>query len=156
MKIEDFVLEKTEITKSWLQQTLLRSKISVAALAETMGFRSDSSLYKAANPNEPNHRIHLDNLPLLINETGDFFILDQIEALFNRVAFAIPQEIPNLAEVCQEFGKLVKEFGDVPETYGQAIKDGRLDSSEKAQLKKEILELMRQAGAFLKAVEASE
>ncbi len=86
MEYDEFIQDKTDVTKFWLQQVLLNSRKSVAIIAEAMGFKSESSLYKATNPSE-NHRLHLENLPILIHETGDFSILDEIEALLGRVAW---------------------------------------------------------------------
>lgn len=152
MKVEEFIQEKVELTKSWLQKTLLKSKISVAALADSMGFRSDSSLYKAANPNEINHRLHLDNLPILIHETGDFFILDQIESLFNRVAFQLPKVSPDLACINRESATTIKEFGELMLEVARAVEDNRITRDELERVEKEGQEAIRQIAGLLEAV----
>jgi len=154
VEFKDFIQDRRVIVKRWIQDALLGARKSVAEIAEAMGFRNESSLYKSANPFDENHHLHLHNLPVLIFETQNLKPLDQLEALFDRVAFAIPREVPDLAEVCQEFGRMVREFGDVAREYGKAMEDGRLSRDERAKLRKEVLELMRQAGVFLKAVEA--
>lgn len=151
MKYAEYVQEKTEITKSWLQQTLLRSSKSVAALAEAMGFRSESSLYKAANPME-GHRFHLENLPILIHETGDFSLLDQIEALFGRVAFTMPQVRGDLRAVVEAQGKAIKEFSEYISEVAKAVEDGNITAAEMAAIEQECAEAMAQLSVLLETV----
>lgn len=151
MKIEDFIREKTEITKSWLQQTLLRSSKSVAALAEAMGFRSDSSLYKAANPME-NHRLHLENLPVLIHETGDFAILDEIEAMFGRAAFRLPTADLGLPEINEETRRAIKEFSDYLGEVAGAVQDAKVTRLELEAIERECSQAMAQLAGLLEAV----
>lgn len=151
MKYDEYVQEKTEITKSWLQQTLLRSSKSVAALADAMGFRSESSLYKAANPME-SHRFHLENLPILIHETGDFAILDQIEALFGRVAFVMPQAQGGLREIVEAQAKAIKEFSDYLSKVAEAVQDGQVSAAEMADIEVECAEAMSQLSVLMETV----
>lgn len=150
MDYNEFIQDKTDIIKLWLQQTLLNSRKSVASIAEAMGFKSESSLYKSTNPSE-NHRLHLENLPVLIHETGDFAILDEIEALLGRVSFVIPtaQAVP---EIHAETGKAIKEFGELIQEVAQAVLDGRIDRIEKERLEKEGHEAIRQIAHLLETV----
>lgn len=150
MNYAEYVPEKTEIVKSWLQQTLLRSHKSVAELADTMGFKSDSSLYKAANPME-GHKLHLENLPILIHETGDFSILDEIETMFGRVAFRIPT-VETFPEIHAETGKAIREFGEFIQETAQAVIDGRIDRIENERIEREGHEAIRQIARVLEAV----
>ena len=151
MNYEEYVQEKTEVVKLWLQQTLLRSHKSVAELAEAMGFKSDSSLYKAANPME-NHRLHLENLPILIKETGDFAILNEIEALFGRVAFAMPRARADLKKVVDEQCRAIKEFSEYLAEVAKASADGHISIAEFADIEKECGQAIAQLAALLEAV----
>ena len=76
MNIRDFVQNRAPVTKSWVQKTLLKSPVSISAIAEAMGM-SDSYLYKMANPNEDKH-LRLQDLPILIHETDDITILQEL------------------------------------------------------------------------------
>jgi len=116
-----------------------------------MAFKSDSSLYKAASPME-NHKIHLENLPILIHETGDFAILNEMEALFGRVAFAMPQPRADLNKVVDEQCRAIKEFSEYLSEVAQAVADGHVSLAELAAVEKECSETMAQLAALLETV----
>lgn len=95
VEYEKFIQDRQTAVKAWLQKTIIQGNVSVTHLAEIMGL-SESAIYKAASTNEPQNNFHLHNLPVLIQETGDFTILDEIEAMFGRVAIAVtgdPKEL---------------------------------------------------------------
>ena len=100
MNIRDFVQNRAPVTKSWVQKTLLKSPISISAIAEAMGM-SDSYLYKMANPNEDKH-LRLQDLPILIHETGDITILQELAAMFGLALVPVNGNLDGLIEVVRE------------------------------------------------------
>ena len=100
MHFRDYVQNRTTITKGWVQKTLLKSPVSVAAIAESMGL-SDSYLYKMSNPNEDRH-LRLQDLPILIHETGDITILQDLAALFGMALVPVNSNLDGLVEGLKE------------------------------------------------------
>jgi len=100
MDIRDYVQNRTPITKGWVQKTLLRSPVSISAIAEAMGM-SDSYLYKMANSNEDKH-LRLQDLPILIHETGDITILQELASMFGLALVPVNGNPEGLVKVLQE------------------------------------------------------
>ena len=91
----DAIQNRREMVKSWLSSTLLRAGsegITVAQIAEAMGL-SESSLYKYANTGEESQNIHLHNLLPLLQETGDFFILQELARMFGFVLVPVGEPV---------------------------------------------------------------
>ena len=84
------IQNRKEIVKGWLSRTLLNAGsngIPVAQIAEAMGV-SEASVYKYASTSEEN-LIHLHNLLPLIQETQDFFILEELARTFGFALISI-------------------------------------------------------------------
>jgi hypothetical protein len=80
----EVIQNRRELVKGWLSRTLLNAGstgITVNQIADAMGL-SESSLYKKANIGEESQNLHLNDLIPLLDETGDFFILEELARLF--------------------------------------------------------------------------
>lgn len=92
-------------------------------------------------------------IPAIVRATGDFRILDAIEAQLGRVAFSfhLPDALDHSA-LHTQLTLAVKEFGDVLQVAGTALADGRLDARERDRLVDEIDEQLRVMCQFRAAV----
>jgi len=88
-KLIEFLREPEQNASGWIQTAILKSGTSVIRLANQMNRKQDI-LYKWANPQDLERNFPLCYLPLLIRETGDLSILDELNAMFGRVA--IPKD----------------------------------------------------------------
>jgi hypothetical protein len=107
----EVIQNRREVVKQWLSSTLLRAGsngIPVAQIAEAMGV-SDASLYKYASINEEANQIHLHNLLPLLQETGDFFILQQIAELFGYALVPLAAPLPMVKAISAALEKMERE-----------------------------------------------
>ena len=98
------------------------------------------------------HRnIPLEHLIAVMHLAGSLKILDFIEALFGRAAFALPQAGAGLAEINRESARAVKEFGELLHEAADAAEDGIITRAELARIQKEGREAMGQIAQLLAA-----
>jgi hypothetical protein len=64
----------------------------------------------------------------------------------------LPPRRGRLAGISRELARTAREFADVVETTSQAIEDGRITAAEKSRVRREILELIGQAGRLLRSL----
>jgi hypothetical protein len=98
MDFEKYVQEREKILKQWVQKAIVTANLSVPAVGEKLGL-GEALSYKIANPGVPENHLAAHNLPLLIKETGDFFILDQFEAMLGRVAIPVSRDVGSLIQI---------------------------------------------------------
>lgn len=149
MDYEDFVLDKTRKVKEWLNETAQKSKIEW--LARQMDI-SGARLYQQLSLTNERDKFHLENLPILIKETGDFSILDGIEAMFGRVALVLPRPRADLKAVVEEQVKAIQEFGEYLSEVAAIVADGVVTANEVAAVEKECAEAMAQMASLLETV----
>lgn len=149
MDYEDYVLDKSRVVKNWINHTVEKSKVEW--LARQMGI-SAPRLYQQKSLTNFRDLFHLENLPILIHETGDFSVLDQIERLLGRVAFAIPQTRADFKTVVDEQVKAIKEFSEYVSEVAAVVADGMVTEEEFAAVQKEFSEAMGQMAALLETV----
>lgn len=76
--------------------------------------------------------------------TGDLAPLDLIEALFNRVAFSLPEnQTGAMAPLFLLVGKLTFEFGENMSLLGYAMQDGQITKSEARACLKELADVLK-------------
>jgi hypothetical protein len=76
--------------------------------------------------------------------------LDAIEAHFNRVAYRIPEGVPegDPIPVMAHLGRLSSEFSEAIGAAADAMADGRIDAAEVARCRKELADLITTAIRF--------
>ena len=128
---------------------------SVPQIADDLGI-SASYLYRAALPCEGETatgcRFPLDLLIPLVRSTGDYQVLDYLEAAVGRVAIVLPSGAAGTRELAGQVCKAVREFGDVAREAGNAIADGAVTKREAAAVEREGLQLVREVCALIEAV----
>lgn len=100
-KIAEFMKNPEGIASGWIQTAILKSGASIPRLATLMGRKQDI-LYKWANPGDMERNFPLCYLPMLIQETADLTILDELNAMFGRIS------IPANGNVLETLKALVK------------------------------------------------
>jgi hypothetical protein len=125
-----------------LYQTIHRNHKPLKLIAEDIGM-SENYLTRAALPDHEDSetgsgcRFPLKKLVPLIQSTGDFSVLDQIEDSLGRVAIPVPKATGTSMEIVRLTMKSVKEFGELMSMLDASIADGRLTDDEIAHLKVE-------------------
>jgi hypothetical protein len=87
-KLEKFLKNPGASAKDMIQATLLKSSVPVSQIAAAMG-KSDDRLYKSANRNNLDQHLHFKDIPILINESGDFTILHELAEMFGFLLFPV-------------------------------------------------------------------
>ena len=93
----DLIQNRRELVKGWLSRTLLNAGstgITVNRIADAMGL-SEASVYKQASPVEEN-QLQAHNLIPLLDETGDFFILEELCRMFGGVFVPLGEPVEML------------------------------------------------------------
>ncbi len=145
--------------KTHLHATIHRHPAkSVPQIADDLGI-SSSYLYRAALPCEGETatgcRFPLDLLIPLVRSTGDYQVLDYLEAAVGRVAIALPSGTAGTRELALQTCRVVKEFGETASAAGAAIADGKVTRREAEVVEREALEAVREIMALVEAVKAA-
>lgn len=145
--------------KTHLHGTIHRHQVkTVPQIADDLGI-SSSYLYRAALPCDGETatgcRFPLDLLIPLVRSTGDYQVLDYLEAAVGRVAIALPAGTAGTRELAASVCRTVKEFGDVAREAGAAIADGTVTRGEAERVERESLELVREIMALVEQVKAA-
>lgn len=144
--------------KTHLHGTIHRHAKPVPQIADDLGI-SASYLYRAALPCEGETatgcRFPLDLLIPLVRSTGDYQVLDYLEAAVGRVAIALPHGAAGTRELAGQVCRTISEFGDVARAAGSAIADGRVTKREAESVERESLEVVREIMALVEAVKAA-
>lgn len=144
--------------KSILHETIHRHPTKgVAEIAEEIEI-SESYLYRAALPDKDDVsnpdlatgcRFPLKKLARLIQVTGDYRVLDHIEAQVGRVAFNVPDKAPGQELVHRQLSKSITEFGELIQAVGDSIQDGTITRPERERCKKEGYDLIQAVALLL-------
>ncbi len=110
--LQDFLPDRIRRTKVRLKEIQNLSPAKIDWLAHCMGI-TGSRLYQQLDPNKPGDRFYLDNLEIFITETGDFGVLDDIEARLGRVAFAEPQALASVNEINLQVSRVFADCAGV-------------------------------------------
>jgi hypothetical protein len=130
--------------KERLKKTITKSQLTYDYLGLRMGI-SATRLFNQTDTNNQKDRFHLENLLILIKETGDFAILDEIEALFGRVAYERPNQTkPSQLDAVQSANQVLQEVTDFVHVSTIAIQDGKINGDEWARIRKEFIEAQQQ------------
>lgn len=118
------------------------------ALAVKMGVNRDT-LQNKANPHSESHRPTLEDCVKATIFTGDPAIAHSFAALAGGV-FVPTSRLAGtgLPELYQAVVKLAAEFGSIPRSIDDAMKDGRISGAERQQLEKQIFELIEAAATL--------
>jgi len=113
----------------------------IKALAPEIG-KGESTLRNELTQ-QPGYKLGLMTSILIMQKTGDLRALDQIESLFDRVAFNIPQPIShNMRPAMELVAKLTKEFGENMTEMAAAMEDGVISAKEAQKCLKENRDLV--------------
>jgi hypothetical protein len=123
-----------------IRATVHGARGNAKVIAPEVG-RTESYVTDVADPTR-NATLKAYEIPAFIRATGDFQILDALEAQVGRVAFVLPSGEAS-DELHARVAATVKEFGEMLQTSGQALADGRLTSAERDALVNEIDESVR-------------
>lgn len=137
--------------KDVLYEVIHQSRLDKKVLAERLGI-SYQMLMNAANPDLPEFKFQARLIIPVTMMTGDFRVLDYLEASCGRVAYQLPEIPKGMDEIHSLVSASVKEFGDVLTEAGKALADGRIDLWEAKRLEKEIIDQVRVVMALLEAV----
>jgi hypothetical protein len=77
------------------------------------------------------------------NATGNYAILDTLEAACGRVAFRAPEVTEPSVDLLREVAEAAREFGDLASTVAAAIGDRRVTAEELARIDEEGYELIQ-------------
>jgi hypothetical protein len=141
-----------------IYQTIHRNKKPLKLIAEEIGM-SESYLTRSALPDLDESdtgsgcNFPLKKLTRLIQSTGDFCILDHIEAILGRVAVVLPRSNPGAKDVCKLAMKSVKEFGDLMASIEKSLSDDHLSEVEITMIKREAYEATQAIVNLLKHIE---
>ena len=94
MKYSEFKADPKRHSSLWVSKTFFKTPGAAKPFARAIG-KSRDLIHAYGDPDDQNH-LHLYNLPILIDETNDITILEEIAGMFGY--------------------KLVKVNGNVPET----------------------------------------
>jgi hypothetical protein len=128
--------------KEALYQTIHRSNKPLKQIADELGI-SANYLARAALPDQEESETGTGcNFPLkklipLTKASGDFSVLDYLEWAVGRVAFTLPREECDLADLSRLSMKSVKEFGDLMGELDSDLGNGKIDPEEIPRLRKE-------------------
>lgn len=113
----------------------------IKALCDRIG-KAESTLRNELTQID-NYKLGLKTAILIMRETGDLKALDRIEALFNRIAFAIPTcDKCDMIPVLRLAGKMMQEFGEHTQAMANALMDGRITRAEAEICLKELNDVL--------------
>jgi hypothetical protein len=111
------------------------------ALADEIG-KAESTLRNELTE-QPGYKLGLRTAILVLRRTGDLRPLDAIEAMFGRVAFAIPKcDKTDLHPVLRLAGKAMKEFGEYTQAMAHPLAAGEITRAEAAVCLKELNDVL--------------
>ena len=143
-----------------LYETIHRNGKPLKLIAEEIGM-SENYLTRAALPDPEESetgsgcRFPLKKLIPLIQSTGDFSVLDRIEASLGRVAVQIPRSTDSTKDIVRLTMRSVKEFGELMSALDASIADGHLTGDEVDRLKEESYQAIQAITALIKQIETS-
>ncbi len=106
-------------------------------LARKMGC-SHVALLQRANPNNPDHRMNVEQLFQVLVHSGD---MRPLQALAAEFGFDLtPKQQQPRKHLLAAFMDATAEFADVTRATHDALEDGRVSSFEKDRIRKEIVE----------------
>lgn len=112
------------------------------------------TLYGMANPNDDSHGWTLNKWREAMQFAGDTGPLEEICVENGGIFLRLPTTVGKGAdELYRDLARLSREFGDVPRSIEEALKDGRLKPKEFEKIKREVMELNQAAASVLKALE---
>jgi hypothetical protein len=120
----------------------------VERLAHQIGANPDT-LQNKSNPNSETHKPTLDDCVKATIFTGDPRIAHAFAALAGGV-FVPTTRLANstVPELYAAVVKLAARFGEIPRSIDEAMKDGRISSTERRHLQTEIFNLIEAAAAL--------
>jgi len=132
------------------------SRHSVAAQAEQLHL-SPQFVYNIGNPNLESEGVAypLKHLIPHTRLTGNFVVLDFIEAQLGRVGIPLPahEGAGEGAVTPMCVLRLTAEFGDVARAFEHSLQDGQFSAAEVAACKKELYELGQKVAELLAKLE---
>ncbi len=87
MKLSEFKANRKWHSSLWVSKALYKNPGAAKSFARAIG-KSRDLVNAYADPDDQNH-LHLFNLPLLIDETGDISILEEIAQMFGYVVLPV-------------------------------------------------------------------
>ena len=136
-----------ETLREFLYRWCKAEPLSLKRQAELLGI-PESTLGNSINPHMEAMEYKLSWLipHMLINNSLE--PLNYLAACVGCVAFKIPDFPASMADLHTELALSIKEFGDVVQETGEALKDGRLQRHEFIKVEREIDEVVRQLMCF--------
>ena len=118
------------------------------ALADKLE-KGESTIYAELN-GQQGHKLGLETAVMIMHHTNDLKALDGIEAMFNRVAYKLPDPKEGKhSQVIRNLGHVLKESGELSEKVAEALEDGVLDEAEIHTLKRETQDIMDACAGML-------
>lgn len=122
-----------------------KSDTDIAELADAMGIKY-STLQRQLNEYDP-YLFPVTQLIGLVKHTGNFAIMDHLEARLGRVAVPLPEKGKALdALACAGF---VKEAGEALSAMSIAMADGKVTRDEAKRIRAELSDLICAASSIL-------
>ena len=110
--------------------------------------RAESTLRAELNQTE-GYKLGMLTAVMIMAKTGDLFALDEMEDIFNRVAFELPTAVPdNSMELMKLIAKLSKEFSETVQEVAFAMKDNQINKKEASRCLKELDDLIKVSVEF--------
>ncbi len=138
--------------KGALHSVIFDSKVPAKQLAELVG-KSYTYLANAANESLDESHLRGRDVTVLTNATGNFALLDHLEASCGRVAFRIPELGEIDAESFNEaIVSTVEHLGELTRKYKEFMSDNILSVDEKRELEALKYEIVRHVMGMLEDI----
>lgn len=110
-----------------------------AALAPRMGMKSAAVLNSKVNPNTETHHLTLVEASKMMAMTGDFRVLQEMNAEHRKVAIDLP-DIPECRDIAltDTILRIGMKGGDVMSKFREMMADGRITPGEAQDMSKTI------------------
>jgi len=110
--------------------------------------RAESTLRAELNQTE-GYKLGMITAVMIMAKTGDLFALDEVEDIFNRVAFDLPVAVPdNSAKLMKLIAKLSKEFSETVQEVAFAMQDNQITKKEASRCLEELDDLIKVSVEF--------
>jgi len=139
--------------KDVLHRVVHESRLTPRQLAEEVGM-SYSMLCNAANPDLPEFKFAARHIIPITRATGDYRLIDYLEASVGRVAFSLPELSGELVNLQKLISETVQLFGKALGDIGDALRDNKIDQVEIKRIERGLHDQVRTAMRLLEVLKA--
>lgn len=137
--------------KDAVYEVVHNSGVPVKVLADDTGIGL-SYLYNAANVNLEEFQLQAQMIIPLTKRTGNYAILDRMEAAVGRTAIRLPEAGKEPIAITDNIFAMVRQVGELSGQFLEAQKDNIIDSIEGKRMEKITMELIQSCAEFISAV----